>query len=124
MNLLIDTHILLWHLADNPRLDIKISECIENNDHKKFFSIVSLWEIEIKRNLGKLHIEQPIEKLLPNEIIILPLKVEHISELKNLPFHHRDPFDRMLIAQAIAEGLTIISDDSFFKHYDVPILGG
>ncbi|WP_432741756.1 type II toxin-antitoxin system VapC family toxin [Methylobacter sp. G7] len=122
MNLLLDTHILLWHLADNPKLSFEASDLIENDDHQKFLSIVSLWEIEIKRNIGKLDITQPIETLLPKEIIILPLNIEHIGHLKNLPFHHRDPFDRIIIAQAIVEKFTVITDDGFFKSYDVPIL--
>lgn len=122
MNLLLDTHILLWHLADNPKLSFEASDLIENDDHQKFLSIVSLWEIEIKRNIGKLDITRPIETLLPKEIIILPLKIEHIGHLKNLPFHHRDPFDRIIIAQAIVEKFTVITDDGFFKSYDVPIL--
>jgi len=122
MNLLLDTHILLWHLSDNPKLSMETSALIENEAHQKFFSIVSLWEIEIKRNIGKLTISQPIEMLLPQEITVLPLRVEHIGHLKNLPFYHNDPFDRIIITQAIVEGFTVVTNDSFFKYYDVPIL--
>lgn len=122
MNILLDTHILLWHLADNPKLSLETSALVENPVHQKFLSIVSLWEIEIKRNIGKLEITQPIEMLLPKEIAILPLKIEHIAHLKNLPFHHKDPFDRIMIAQAIIEGFSVITDDGFFKFYDVPVL--
>lgn len=82
MNLLLDTHILFWHLADNPKLSLETSALIENESHQKFLSIVSLWEIELRRNIGKLSITQPIETLLPKEIVILPLKVEHIGYLK------------------------------------------
>lgn len=124
MNLLLDTHILLWHLADNPKLSLETSALIENESHQKFFSIVSLWEIELKRNTGKLAITQPIETLLPEEIVILPLKVEHIGYLKNLPFHHRDPFDRIIITQTIVEGFILITDDEAFSKYNVSILGG
>jgi PIN domain nuclease of toxin-antitoxin system len=85
-------------------------------------SIVSLWEIEIKCNIGKLEITQPIEMLLPKEITVLPLRIDHIAYLKNLPFHHKDPFDRIMIAQAIIEGFTVLTDDGFFKFYDVPVL--
>ncbi len=122
MNQLLDTHILLWHLEDNPKLSTETSALIENTAHQKFFSIVSLWEIEIKRNLGKLTVARPIETLLPREIIVLPLNIEHISHLKNLPFHHRDPFDRIIISQAIVENFTVITDDGYFKHYDVAML--
>lgn len=122
MNLLLDTHILLWHLADNPKLSLKASALIENEAHNKFLSIVSLWEIELKRNIGKLSLTQPIETLLPSEIVVLPLQIEHIGYLKNLPFIHRDPFDRIIISQAIVEGFSLLTDDNAFKHYDVSIL--
>lgn len=124
MNLLLDTHILLWHLADNPKLSLETSALIENATHNKFLSIVSLWEIELKRNIGKLSLTQPIEALLPPEIVILPLQIEHIGYLKNLPFHHRDPFDRIIISQAIVEGHSLLTDDEAFKQYDVSIWGG
>ena len=123
MSYLLDTHILLWHLADNAKLSQETSALIEDQSKQKFLSIVSLWEIELKRNLGKLVVSQPIETLLPVEIIILPLKVDHISHLKKLPFHHRDPFDRIIISQAVVEGFTLVTDDEAFMHYDVPIWG-
>ncbi|MFM8341735.1 MAG: type II toxin-antitoxin system VapC family toxin [Methylomonas sp.] len=122
MNLLLDTHILLWHLADDIKLSKQTSGLIENEANNKFLSIVSLWEIELKRNIGKLSITQPIESLLPPEIVILPLQIEHIGYLKELPFHHRDPFDRIIISQAIVEGFSLLTDDGVFKHYDVSIL--
>jgi PIN domain nuclease of toxin-antitoxin system len=122
MKFLLDTHILLWHLEDNPKLSLETSRLIENKANQKFLSIVSLWEIELKRNIGKLELTQPLETLLPKEITILPLQIEHIGYLKNLPFHHRDPFDRMIIAQACVENFTVMTDDGFFKFYDVPIL--
>ena len=123
MNLVLDTHILLWHLADNQKLSLEYSAIIENEKHQIFLSIVSLWEIEIKRNIGKLTLTQPIETLLPEGIVILPLQIEHIAYLKNLPFHHRAPFDRIIIAQTIVEGFTLITDDGAFNNYDVSILG-
>ncbi len=122
MNLLLDTHILLWHLADDPKLSLETSSLIENEAHDKFLSIVSLWEIELKRNIDKLSLTQPIETLLPTEIVILPLKIEHIGYLKNLPFLHRDPFDRIIISQAIVEGYVLVTDDKAFKQYGVSIL--
>jgi PIN domain nuclease of toxin-antitoxin system len=124
MNLLLDTHILLWHLADDTKLSKQTSGLIENEANNKFLSIVSLWEIELKRNIGKLSITHPIESLLPPEIVILPLQIEHIGHLKQLPFHHRDPFDRIIISQAIVEGFSLLTDDGVFKHYDVSIFAG
>ncbi len=110
-------------LSDNPKLSLETSALIENEAHNKFLSIVSLWEIELKRNIGKLSLTKPIETLLPQEIVILPLQIEHIGHLKNLPFHHRDPFDRIIISQAIVEGFSLLTDDEAFKQYDVSILG-
>ncbi len=122
MNLLLDTHILLWHLMDNPKLSREISLTIENPQHKKFISIASLWEIAIKRSLGKLEILQPIETLTPAEITILPLTISHISYLEKLPFHHRDPFDRIIIAQAIVEKLSVITNDDYFDYYEIDLI--
>ncbi len=122
MNLLLDTHILLWHLTDNPKLSREISRTIENPQHKKFISIVSLWEVAIKRSLGKLEILQPIETLTPTEITILPLEISHISYLEKLPFHHRDPFDRIIIAQAIVEKLSVITNDDCFDYYEIDLI--
>jgi PIN domain nuclease of toxin-antitoxin system len=122
MNLLLDTHILLWHLTDNSMLTQKISQLIENPQHKKFVSIVTLWEIAIKRSLGKLKIEHPIEKLIPPEMTILPLEISHISYLEKLPFHHRDPFDRIIIAQAIVEKLSVITNDGDFEYYEIDLI--
>jgi PIN domain nuclease of toxin-antitoxin system len=111
-------------LADDTKLSKQTSGLIENEANNKFLSIVSLWEIELKRNIGKLSITQPIESLLPPEIVILPLQIEHIGHLKQLPFHHRDPFDRIIISQAIVEGFSLLTDDGVFKHYDVSIFAG
>lgn len=122
MNILLDTHILLWHLTDNPRLRTEQSAIIENPENTLFFSIVSLWEIAIKSSLGKLEVVQPIDTLLPKEIQILDLKISHVTAIQPLPFHHRDPFDRILIAQAIVEKLHVMTDDSNFPLYPVSLL--
>jgi PIN domain nuclease of toxin-antitoxin system len=122
MNLLLDTHILLWHLMDNSKLSEEKSQIIENPQHQKFFSIVSLWEIAIKTSIGKLEIQQSLETIVPQEIIILDLKLPHLKLVQKLPFYHRDPFDRILIAQAQSEKLTIMTDDSNFKHYDIDLI--
>jgi len=121
MNILLDTHILLWHLKDDPRLKIGFSKIIEDASYTKYFSIISLWEIAIKTSIGKLSINQPIEKIIPNEISILNLKVPHIVKVKDLPFHHRDPFDRMIIAQAMVENMPVMTQDNF-EMYDVDLI--
>jgi PIN domain nuclease of toxin-antitoxin system len=122
MEILLDTHILLWHLTDNSRLSEKKSQIIENPQHQKFLSIASLWEIAIKTSIGKLHIQQSIETIVPREVIILDLKLPHLKLVQKLPFYHRDPFDRILIAQAQFEKLIIMTDDNHFKHYDIDLI--
>jgi len=122
MEILLDTHTLLWHLTDNPKLDKSKSALIENAENKKFISIASLWEIGIKKSIGKLAVNQAISELLPDEINILNINTSHIDKVTELPFHHRDPFDRIIIAQAIVENLTILTVDDNFKYYDVKIL--
>ncbi len=122
MNILLDTHILLWFLTDDERLSNKQAKEIENQANKLFFSMASLWEIAIKTNLLKLEIPKPIDILVPKEIEILDIRISHIISYQSLPFHHRDPFDRMLIAQSIYEDFHLMTDDSKFKEYDIQII--
>jgi len=122
MDILLDTHILLWHLTDNSKLRKEKSQIIENTQPQKFFSIASLWEIAIKTSIGKLQIQQSIEMIVPREVIILDLKLPHLKLVQKLPFYHRDPFDRILIAQAQFENLTIMTDDASFKNYDIDLI--
>jgi len=100
-------------------LEPGFSKIIENESYIKYFSIISIWEIAIKVSLGKMFINQPIDRIIPQKINILDLKIPHILKVKELPYHHRDPFDRMLIAQALAENLSIMTKDNHFKMYDV-----
>jgi PIN domain nuclease of toxin-antitoxin system len=115
---LLDTHVLLWSLNRDPRLSRQHFDIIEANENLTI-SVVSLWEIAIKRSLGKLTME---EGLLGNirrrPIRILPINEAHAMGTAALPLHHRDPFDRMLISQALVEGLTILTSDRRFADYD------
>ena len=122
MNILLDTHILLWHLKDDPKLEIRYSKIIENEGHEKYLSVASLWEVAIKVSLGKLEISQPIDRMVPEEINILYLEIPHILKVQVLDFHHRDPFDRMIIAQAISENMTVMTHDGRFKMYDIDLI--
>ncbi len=119
MNILMDTHILLWHLTDNPRLEIRRSRIIEDASYTKYFSVVSLWEMAIKISLGKLAVSQPLDRIIPEEINILNLKIPHIVKVQDLAFHHRDPFDRMIIAQAVSENMVVMTQDGFFRMYGI-----
>ncbi len=122
MNILIDTHILLWHLTDNPRLSLAQSRIIEDPTHVKFFSVASLWEMAIKSSLGKLDLRRPLEELIPAEISVLPIRLSHLKTLQSLPFHHKDPFDRLLVAQAQVENLWLMTDDENISKYTLKLL--
>ena len=122
MDILIDTHILLWHLTDNPKLSQQKSELIESAEHKKFLSIASLWEIAIKTSIGKLTISQELDTLIPKEIEILPIQIPELKILQPLPMHHKDPFDRLIIAQALVRDCHILTNDSQFKNYDIKLV--
>ena len=127
MKLLLDTHILIWLLEGNQNLRPNVKEVVEDETNILYLSIVSLWEIAIKTSLGKLQLETPLEKIicdfvLPSGIKILPIDIAHLLTLQNLPFHHRDPFDRLLIAQAKSETLTLVSEDHVFPQYQVNVL--
>ena len=120
-NFILDTHTFLWYLSGDEFLSKKAKSLIEDASNSKFISIASIWEISIKLNLKKLKMGVSLENL-KNEITmngfeILPLDFEHIIQLSSLENHHKDPFDRIIIAQAIYEGFEIISKDKNFEYY-------
>lgn len=120
---LIDTHCLLWYLRDCEKLSQKAREIIDNEE-QIFVSIISLWEIAIKRSIGKLDLDfsvSQIEELcIEKEISILPIKSSHLDCLEILPKIHNDPFDRLIICQAKNENLTLITCDTIIPKYDIP----
>jgi PIN domain nuclease of toxin-antitoxin system len=122
---LIDTHTLIWFGENDQQLSLKARYAIESPENTKFFSVVSFWEIAIKVNLGKLSLLKPLEQIIreieASEALILGISPAQILLLEQMPLHHRDPFDRMLIAQATAEGLTIVTRDPHFLNYGVPL---
>ena len=122
MDILLDTHVLLWYVAGDARLQPSHRILITDNAHPKFVSIASLWEIAIKTSAGKLAAVGPLDNLVPANIGILPVELAHLLRLQTLPYHHRDPFDRLLIAQALAENLAVISTDQHFAAYGVALL--
>ena len=124
MKYLLDTHTLLWFLQGDKKLSDKARQLIDNPRNEKFLSIASLWEIAIKVSLGKLVLNKPFEKLFPerlyfNRIQTLDITVDSLTKLTTLPFHHRDPFDRLIIAQALVERLPIIGTDTIFDAYGI-----
>ena len=120
MNLLLDTHVLLWWLDDSPLLPSHHRLAIENKDNLCIISSASIWEISIKSTIGKLDIPDNYLNLLKKQgFKELPVSWQHAETVRNLPMHHKDPFDRILIAQAMVEGLTFLSVDKIIRHYDV-----
>ncbi|MEM8603956.1 MAG: type II toxin-antitoxin system VapC family toxin [Cyanobacteria bacterium P01_H01_bin.121] len=123
MNLLLDTHIVIWYFQDDQKLRSNISKLLEDSSNHLYLSSISLWEIAIKLNIGKLNLEiefSDFQRLLTQfSIATLPISFADTQEYVALALHHRDPFDRMLIAQAIANSLTIVSTDGVFDAYPV-----
>jgi PIN domain nuclease of toxin-antitoxin system len=123
VSLLLDTHILLWWLSDDPLLPAPAREAIASADNEILVSAATAWEIAIKKAAGRLGApDDLLEALDTNDFEALPITVAHALEAGGLPLHHSDPFDRMLIAQARAENLTLVSVDNRFPQYDVELL--
>ena len=123
MNLLLDTHVLLWWLDDHPSLSRKAKDAVADGKNLVCVSAVVIWEIKIKEALGKLKIPRNFRNVIENQPFeMLDVKVEHAHAVGDLPPHHRDPFDRMLIAQARVEGLTIVTRDIHFRKYKIPLI--
>ena len=123
MNLLLDTHVLLWWLADSPQLDARHREAIADRRNGVWVSAASLWEIGIKMKLGKLEGRGDLLEVLGRSgFQQLEIGWKHAEAAPRLPDHHRDPFDRMLVAQSITERLTLVTADSMADHYPVTTL--
>ena len=124
MKFLLDTHTFIWFVEDDPLLSIKAKELIEDPGNDILLSIASIWKMAIKISTGKLTISQSFhpgvsDQLLFYSIELLPITFSHTAEIISLPFHHRDPFDRMIVAQSLVESIPIIGIDSAFNHYGV-----
>ena len=123
MDLILDTHTFLWFIDGNHEISTIVKNKITNPKTVKYISIASIWEIAIKLNIGKLHLDFDFEKIgeiiYQNGFEILDLSLNHILDLTNLENHHKDPFDRIIISQAKTEKLGIITKDSNFKYYKV-----
>ncbi|MEM6614815.1 MAG: type II toxin-antitoxin system VapC family toxin [Cyanobacteria bacterium P01_C01_bin.72] len=122
MRQLLDTHTFIWFITGNSQINSRIRSQVENNDN--LLSIASVWEIAIKSSIGKLDLDISVEELVReqiygNNIELLDITTEHIGLVANLPLHHRDPFDRLIIAQSIVEETPIIGTDKAFDLYQV-----
>ncbi len=123
MAFLLDTHAFLWFVAADKQLPMSVKEKIEDINQSCFLSAASLWEITIKIQIGKLDIEITLSELFDyadrNQIEIVPITYEHLITLSQLPMHHSDPFDRLIISQAISEDLVVLTRDKLFNNYQV-----
>ncbi len=124
MTYLLDSHTLLWYTLDNPRLSETAKQLIRTSSNTILISPATYWEIAIKVSIGKLLLHCPYEEYIAAclnmyKFVILPIEPRHTVNVIELPFHHRDPFDRLLAAQALAEGIPLVSADSIFDRYHV-----
>jgi len=123
MNLLLDTHVLLWWLDDQPTLSMKARDAIANGSNIVFVSAAVVWEIRIKEALGKLKIPPDFRDVLSHQPFeMLAVTVDHAFLVGDLPTHHRDPFDRILVAQVKTESLVLVTRDIQLKKYKIPII--
>ena len=124
MNLLLDTHAFLWAIDNNPKLSPQAREAIVDGNNIVFVSAATAWEISIKKAIGKLKVPDGdyLEELKLHRFTPLDITTEHALAVENLPPHHTDPFDRILIAQALLERLTLVSRDPRMKAYAVQLL--
>jgi PIN domain nuclease of toxin-antitoxin system len=124
MKVLLDTHTFLWWVADDPQISVTAKNIITNPDNDIYLSVVSAWEIIIKVGIGKLSLCEPPEIYIPtriasNQFEILPVQISHILKINSLPNFHKDPFDRLLIAQSLVENFSLITLDSAIAQYPV-----
>ena len=127
MKILLDTHIFLWFISGDIRLSTDVRDAIGDPDNEVYLSAVSVWEAIVKYQLGKLPLPEPPEIYLPkqrdiHQIVSLALDERSVAQLANLPPLHRDPFDRMLICQALQNGLTIATVDAAVRAYSVSVM--
>jgi PIN domain nuclease of toxin-antitoxin system len=123
MRLLLDSHTIIWWLAEDPRVKADVRALIGSRRNETFLSVASVWEIGIKTALGKLRTPGDLpEQMAANDIRPLTITMNHAQAAASLPHHHRDPFDRMLIAQARIEDLTLVTRDANISAYDVRVL--
>jgi PIN domain nuclease of toxin-antitoxin system len=124
MTLLLDTHAFLWFCQDDPSLSVAAKSLIEDPANRKVLSVASCWEIAIKASVGKLRLGEPSATYISNALALtgielLLMSLVHVTSVETLPYHHRDPFDRLLVAQSLAEGFPIVSCDSLLDAYGI-----
>lgn len=124
MRVLLDTHAFLWFITGDARLSGHARQVLSTGGNQVLLSVASVWEIAIKVAIGRLPLTLPLDAFIPDQLLLnrielLPISLEHALQVAHLPPHHRDPFDRLLIAQAIREGIPLVSADQAFDAYPV-----
>ena len=127
MKLLLDTHTFIWWDNEPEKLSQKVNDFLLDNTNEIILSVVSVWEMQIKIQLGKFKLKLPLQEIIEsqqktNNIYILPIELKHVLALSNLPAHHRDPFDRLLVTQSNIEDANLVSKDPIFANYPVKVL--
>jgi PIN domain nuclease of toxin-antitoxin system len=124
VDLILDTHTFLWFVFGSIRMSEKAEALIQDPANRKFLSLATPWEVGIKVSTGKLTVSQPVdqffaEEMYANSVQMLPITLAHIARVSTLPFHHRDPFDRILIAQSLTENMALVSADAALDAYSI-----
>ena len=126
MKLLLDTHTFIWWVIEPTKISAQALGLLQDQSNDLFLSVICVWEMQIKLQIGKLKFNLPLAQLITeqqqtNQLSILPVTLEHVLALDSLPFHHKDPFDRLLITQANLEGAVLVSNDAIFSNYSVKL---
>jgi PIN domain nuclease of toxin-antitoxin system len=127
VKLLLDTHAFLWWIEGTPAVGRRARVAVSNPDNEVLFSLASCWELAIKLSLGKLRLAESLDRFIPEQLRVngfslLEVQLRHVVRVADLPFRHRDPFDRLLVAQALEDDLTVVSADRVFRKYGVAVL--
>jgi PIN domain nuclease of toxin-antitoxin system len=127
VKLLLDTHAFLWWVEGTPAIGRRARAAVSNPDNEVLLSIASCWEIAIKLSLGRLRLTERLDRFIPEQLTLngfslLAVELRHVVRVAGLPFHHRDPFDRLLATQALEEGLALVSADRVFRKYGVTVV--
>ena len=127
MKLLLDTHAFLWWVEGAPALGRRARIAVANPDNQVFLSVASCWELAIKLSLGKLRLTHRLDRFIPEQLVVngfslCAVELRHVAGVADMPFHHRDPFDRLLAAQALQDQLAVVSADRVFRRYGVTVV--
>ena len=127
MKILLDTHVFIWWDSAPLKIIPEVLELCQSQDNALLLSVASVWEMQIKLQLGKLKLNIPLPELIEsqqhiNDIQILPIEINHVLGLGDLPSHHKDPFDRLIISQAKVEDIVLISKDAIFERYPIKVI--